>query len=319
MGPVYPSHRMSVGTRVPGPGAWYGCPAMNALTRRALLGALVVSTLGCRSEVPGRGRPLVIVFGPQHAPANAALLREQLAATSKLNLELRAVKSSDEAVDLVQSGKADAALLPLFDYLFCAGVFEVEPLVQVVRRGDVTTQSSELLVRADSSARQLGDLRGQRVGYVDRYSVTGFLLPEAQLGEAGVAVEPVFLGSHDAVLAAVGEGKVAAGASYAGHSTTVSGLRVLASTGPIANEPLFVQTRVPAEVREALKQALLAEHDAKALEGLAEATGFRAAPPDTFERALVTLKAAGLRVEDTLEGGWLRANEHRRPAWSYGP
>ena len=126
-------------------------------------------------------------------------------------------------------------------------------------------------------------------------------------------------GSHDAVLAAVQEGKVSAGASYAGHGATVTGLRVLATTPPIANEPLFVQTRVPTEVREALKRALLAEQDAKSLEGLAEATSFREPPAGTYDGALHTLKAAGLRVEDTLKGGWLRANEHRRPAWSYGP
>lgn len=288
------------------------------LSRRTVVAALALSGLACRRQVPGRDRALVIVFGPHHAPVSAELLRARLESSSTLKLELRAVKSSDEAVDLVQSGGADAALLPLFDYLFCAGVFEVEPLVQVVRH-DVVTQSSELLVPAESALRDLAGLRGQRVGYVDQYSVTGFLLPAAQLGEAGIAVEPVWLGSHDAVLAAVKEGKVAAGATYAGHSTTVSGLRVLATTGAVANEPLFVQTRVPTEVRGALKRALLAEQDAKSLEGLAEATSFRAPPAGTYESALVTLKSAGLRVEDTLEGGWLRANEHRRPAWSYGP
>lgn len=157
------------------------------------------------------------------------------------------------------------------------------------------------------------------MGYVDRYSVTGFLLAAAQLGEAGVPVEPVWLGTHDAVLAAVQERKVAAGASYAGHSATVTGLRVLAATAPIANEPLFVQSRLPADVREGLARALLAEVDPGSLRGLADATGFRAPPVGAYERALGTLKSAGLRVEDTIQGGWLRANEHRRPAWSYGP
>jgi hypothetical protein len=60
----------------------------------------------------------------------------------------------------VQSGRADAALLPLFDYFFCAGVFEVEPLVQVVRHGEAT-QWSELRVPAQSALRDLAGLRDQ--------------------------------------------------------------------------------------------------------------------------------------------------------------
>ncbi len=55
------------------------------------------------------------------------------------------------------------------------------------------------------------------------------------------------------------------------------------------------------------------------MEGLADATSFRAPPAGAYERALGTLKSAGLRVEDTTKSGRLRANEHSRPAWSYGP
>ncbi len=286
-------------------------------SRRAVVAGLALLGVGCKRQVPGRDRPLVVVFGTRYAPVNGALLKERLEGRSQLKLELRVARSSDEAVDLVQGGGADAALLPLFDYLFCAGLFDVEPLAQVVRHGQVT-QSSELVVAASSTAQSLADLRGQRVGYVDRFSVTGFLVPAAQFGEAGVAVEPAWLGTHDAVLAAVQGGKVAAGATWAGHAAEAPGLRVLTTSAPIANEPLFVRAQVPADVKAALQSAWLAEDDAKSLEGLADASGFRAPPPGTYETALAALKAAGLRVEDTLEGGWLRANEHRRPAWSLG-
>ncbi len=293
--------------------------ASGLISRRVVLGGLgALTAAGCRRPVPGKGRALVIVFGPQHAPAQPDGLRAELERTSGLKLEIELAKSSDAAVDLVQSGRADAALLPLFDYLFCAGVFEVEPVAQVLRRG-AGTQTGDLLVPAQSQVTELVGLRGQRVGYVDRYSVTGFLLAAARLAEASVAVEPVWLGSHDAVLAALKEGKVAAGATYSGHAGPEAGVRVLAGTAPIANEPLFAQARLPSEVRAALKQAFLAAHEPKVLAGLADATAFRDPPAGAYEEALRTLKAAGLRVEDTLEGGWLRANEHRRPAWSYGP
>jgi ABC-type phosphate/phosphonate transport system substrate-binding protein len=286
--------------------------------RAAVVAAVALGMSGCRRPVPGIGRPLVIIFGPQHTPANLEALRAELERTSGLKLKLEGTWSNDSAVDLVQSGLADAALLPLFDYFFCAGVFDVDPLVQLLRSGG-DTQSGELLVTAQSTVTDLTALRGQRVGYVGRYSVTGFLLPAALLRQASVSVEPVWLGTHDAVLAAVQAGEVAAGASYSGHGATVTGLRVLAATPPIANEPLFVQKQLPAEVRAALKRGLIAVQDSKYLLGIADATGFRAPPADAYENALKTLRAAGLREEDTVERGWIRANEHRRPAWSYEP
>lgn len=288
------------------------------LSRLMLMVTVALATVACKRAVPGKERALVVVFGPQYVPAAPEQLRTELERRSGLELEFEVASSNDAAVDLVQSGRADAALLPLFEYLYCEGVFGVQPLAQVVRNG-VGTQAGELLVPAQSSVKDLSELRGQRVGYVSRSSVTGYLLAAAQLGRASVSVEPVWLGSHEAVLAALREGKVAAAATYAGQAGAGSGLRVVVTTAPFANEPLFVQSKIPAEVREALKQALVAEHDPKSLQGLANASGFRVPPVGAYENAGETLEAAGLRVEDTIEGGWPRANEHRRPAWSYEP
>jgi phosphonate transport system substrate-binding protein len=293
----------------------------SSISRRTFLAALAIACAACpapRAE-PGRDRPLVVVFGPQHAPRNSEALRARLARASGLELEFRTAASSSAAIDLVQAGRADAGLLPLFDYLFCADVFGVEPLAQVLRDGGRTTHTGELVVLAGSELRGVSDLRGRRVGYVDRFSVTGFILPAAQIREAGVAVESVWLGSHAAVLAAVRDDRVAAGATYSGHAATDPRLRVLASTGTIANEPVFVQASMPADVRQALRNALLAERGPSVLGGLAGATGFRAPPAGTYEAALATVTSAGRRVEDLVPAGWQRANEHRRPLWSYAP
>lgn len=291
------------------------------MPRRAFLAALTAACAGAcsRRARPGRDRPLAIVFGPLHAPRNPEALRARLEHGSGLKLALDAVESSNAAIDRVQAGRADAGLLPLFDYLYCAEVFGVEPLVQVLREGTRATQAGELVVREDSPLHAMADLRGRRVGYVDRYSVTGFLLPAAQVREAGVSVEPEWLDSHDAVLAAVRDGRVVAGATYAGHAAMQAGLRVLASTGTIANEPVFVQRAVPADVRQAFLEALVLEHDANALAGLADATGFRAVPDGAYASALATVQTAGRRVEDMVPAGWTRANDHRRPLWSYAP
>lgn len=293
----------------------------NQISRRTFGAVVMAVGASCRRgpDRPGRDRPLVVVLGSLYAPRAREMLRVHLARTSGLQIELRVAESSSRAIDMVQAGRADAGLLPLFDFLFCAEVFGVVPLVQVLRAGERATQAGEFVVRDDSPLRELQDLRGRRVGYVDRYSVTGFLLPAAHVREASVSVEPVWLGTHEAAIAAVRDGRVAAGATYSGHAASEMGLRVLASTGAIANEPVFVQASMPAEVREALRGALLAEHDPDLLAGLAGITHFRVPPTGTYAAALARVRVAGERVEDIVPGGWSRANDHRRPLWSYAP
>lgn len=296
---------------------------MSISRRSFLVGTSLTLALGaaCKKTEPRAGseRPLVIVLSPAHKPEDTAALRVFLETHSGLRIELRQSASSQDAVDLVERRQADAGLLALFDGLFCDEVFHTEPLVQVLR-GAASTYEGEIIVRQDSDARDLSSLTGLKLGFVDKYSVTGFLLPAKALRDAKVEVEAVWLGSHEAVLEAVKDRRVAAGATYKGASA-VGEYRSLATTPKIANEPLFVQASVGETERAALKKALLllGTDGANLLAGVAGVTGFREIPPGTYEDALATLKSVGSSVEDMVPGGWTRANDHRRPLWSYAP
>ena len=296
---------------------------MSLSRRHFLVGTSLALTLGnaCKKKDPRAGseRPLVIVMSPAHKPSDTAGLRGFLEGHSGLRIELRQSASSEDAVDLVERQQADAGLLALFDALFCAELFRTEPLVQVVR-GAESTYEGEILVHKDSAVRDLPSLRGLKVGFVDRYSVTGFLLPAKVLHDANVEVVPVWLDSHEGVLAAVKDKRVDAGATFKGASAGGE-YRSLATTPKIANEPLFVQPTVGDAERSALKKALLAigAEGAELLRGVAGVTGFREVPAGTYEEAKSTVNSAGSSVEDMIPGGWTRANEHRRPLWTYGP
>lgn len=283
--------------------------------------ALALALGACaKPQRAGVDRPLVLSLSPAHAPAQPEALVRALERGSGLKLALRPAATGDLAVDDFQSGRADAALLSLFDFLYCAEVFHAQPLVQALRRGGLDAYQGEIVVRADSDLRDLAQLQGRPVAFVDRWSVTGFLLPARALREAGVAVHPAWLGSHPAVLEAVRDGRFPAGATWRGHTQGQPAWRVLAQTPPVANEPLFVQAHLPEEARAALRRGLLAlQADPQALAGLADITGFRAFPEGTYESALATVRAAGQSVEALVPGGWVRANEARRPLWSYAP
>jgi ABC-type phosphate/phosphonate transport system substrate-binding protein len=271
----------------------------------------------------GVDRPLVVVFSPQYAPRDTGALEAALEQGSGLQIEARATSATEEAFDLVERRQADAGLLTLFDFLLCAELYQVEPLAQVVRHGSALTHEGEIVVGADSDVRDVSSLRGRAIGFVDRYSVTGFLLTANLLHEAGVEVQTVWLGSHEAVLDAVRQGRVVAGATYAGAVEGDPAFRTLARTPSVPNEPLFVQSRLPQATRVALRRALLAmgggDAPSPALQGLAGATGFREVAPEAYLEATETIRTAGRHVEDMVEGGWVRANEHRRPLWSYAP
>ncbi len=294
----------------------------SALSRRDFLvtlaaaGALAACSKGAGV---GRSQPLVVAVGPAYAPKDARALEAAWSKGSGLTLDVQVKRDVGEVIDAIQAGRAHAGLVSLFDYLYCAEVFGVLPVAQIVRADGQTSQSGELVVKAGAKVDGLRALAGKKVGYVDPASVTGFLLPAARLREEGVTCEAVFLGSHDAVLDAVASGAVFAGATYAGHSKTKPGLEALAQTGSLPNEPLFVASTVPADVRDALAKGVAAKAPAGALDGIADASSFRIVDAKEYATAAGRVRAAGRAVEDLVPDGWRRANENRRPMWSYGP
>jgi len=293
-----------------------------ALSRRDFLVTLAAAGALAACSRPtgiGRSQPLVVAIGPAHAPKDRAALEAAWRKASGLSIELQTKRDSGEVIDAIQSGRAHAGLVSLFDYLYCAEIFGVLPVAQIVRGDAQTSQSGEIVVKAGAGLSGLAALQGKKVGFVDPASVTGFLLPAARLREENVACETVFLGSHDAVLDAVASGAVVAGATYAGHFKTKPGLDALAQTGSLPNEPLFVASSVPADVREALAKGVATKAAPNALDGVADATSFRAVDSKEYATATGRVRAAGRAVEDLVPDGWRRANENRRPMWSYGP
>jgi ABC-type phosphate/phosphonate transport system substrate-binding protein len=295
--------------------------------RRSLLAGLAVSplalALGCtRSDSrAGYDRPLRLAFSPAYAPPAAVGLAAALGRRAGLRIEVRGTRSAEETVAEVEAHSVDGALSSLFDFLFCREIFHVEPVAQVLRRGNEGTQSGELVVRADSELRDVAGLAGKTVAFVDGYSVTGFILAAKLLRDAKVPVVVRFSGSHEQALADVRAGVAVAAATYRGASQGAADLRVLASTAAVANEPLFVARTIPAETRTALARALagVGTEEAGLLAGVANVSGFREPPPGAYDEAAQIVRSAGKSVEDLVPEGWSRANEHRRPLWSYAP
>lgn len=183
-------------------------------------------------------------------------------------VELVADPSYDHVVNLLEQGEVELALLPPLSYVMAR---EKMPCLKHLRTMVVDGSvyySGYILVHRDSGISSLTDLAGRRIGFVDPSSASGYLIPMARLQAEGLKPErdlqnAVFLHTHDAVIRAVLDRKVAAGATFQGalkvarqKELDTGSLRVLAVTGRIPLDSIVVRAGLDPTFVEKLMAAL---------------------------------------------------------------
>lgn len=277
-----------------------------------LLAAL--SLTGCshrwESSVGTQKNPIVVILSPAHAPASAQALRaieDHLRSKTGMAVEVRVAATPVEAIERFGLREADAGILSLDGYLLAHEEYGVQAALQALRRGTSAEFEAVVLARADGPVKSLQDLAGRPFGFVDPYSVSGFILPAAFLHDKGIQVEPVLMGSHSAALKAVLDKSVPAAATFAPDKLDPK-LRILAKTGVVPNEPLAVRKGLQAKKREALVAAFLSLGESPegkaALSSVADITGLRPVPEGAYRSAHDLLRSAEKSVYDLIPEGW---------------
>lgn len=272
-----------------------------------LLAVFVLVGSACRrdrSSTGTPGNPFTIVISTAHAsPEMARELETALSKQSGLTIRVRVAAPGADAVSTAGLQEADAGLLPVFEYLLARQEYGVRAGLQVIRTGG-NRYTGVLVVNEGSAVRGISDLKGRKVAFVDRSSTTGYLLAIRALKDAGVEVTPVFKGGHDAVLAALAAGEVDAAATFAAERP---GVRVLAETGSVPNEPVFFAAKVLPEAREKVARALVelvATPEGRALfEQIADITGFAPITDDDYREVHDLLADIDRNVADLVLGG----------------
>ncbi len=149
------------------------------------------------------------------------------------------------------------------------------PLVRPIRR-ERNEYLAAIYVRKDSNIQRLDQLRRRRVAFVSTVSTAGFIVPRAALSRAGLALQALgghhFVGSHQACLAQVLNGRAEAACSFAGALESFSRelpalpdeLRSIWTSDPIPNEVWALsQSHADAEPShpERLRNILVALHE----------------------------------------------------------
>jgi phosphonate transport system substrate-binding protein len=292
------------------------------------LGVAVLVIAGCRRdehEVGSRESPLVLVLSNAHGgdAARVKELHKLLEQASGMSIEVRVAPNSEAAVRMAGSPNTDAALLTVFDYLFCRQLFGVKAALRVVRKGGAKSHHGEIVARRSSDLRTLQDLQGKRIAYVDRYSSTGYLLAAKLLADAHVRVDPVFSGTHENAIAALKSGKTAAAATYADAVAGDVELTVLAETPELPNEPLAFRKDLDADKRkrlvDAFTQVASDPEGKRVLEGIANIEGFAPTSDAEYVPAAELINSIGKSVKDVVPRGWTLSNEQERRPGDLAP
>lgn len=133
---------------------------------------------------------------------------------------------------------------------------------------DSVLYNGQIIVRDDSPYQSVHDLRGRRFAYVDRFSGSGFYFPNLLFAAEGIRPLEFFSNvefsqSHRSSLLGVMEGRYDAAAVFSSElvSEGSKGLRVIARTGPIPNDPLVVRSDMVSELKSQIEKAMLTMHE----------------------------------------------------------
>lgn len=141
-------------------------------------------------------------------------------------------------------------------------------LCKPFRRGRGTYRPI-IVVRKDSAAQQLADLKGKHFAFVERNSTSGFVVPNLMLMHIGVK-DPLeffskisFTYAHTASLRGLAAGKFDGAAVYEGLPEEMSAelgadtFRRIAEGPPVPNDPIAIRPGLPEATKERVRTLLL--------------------------------------------------------------
>lgn len=193
--------------------------------------------------------------------------------SNKLGINVKAYVGSDYTATIIaaKNKQIDAGDLGPESYVLATK--EGAPIVAVAKGfyHGLAGYYSVLITRSDSGIMTMADAKGKTFAFNDPASTSGYLLPMLYfLKDMKVKPEEyfskvAFLGSHENTALAVATGKVAVSSNnnqsldalFTSGKVKKEDIRILWQSSMIPNDPFWVQTGLPADLRAALRDAVL--------------------------------------------------------------
>lgn len=198
-----------------------------------------------------------------------AKLDDYLSRQLGVPVELVIGESYEDVVAKTAAGEFDVVMLSPYTYALAHEQRPLPCLVQMIGDGSATA-AGYIVVREDSPIRSVADLPGARFGFVDRASTSGYIYAVKAMLDQGIDPKkhlgPMeFLGNHEAVLLAVLEGRIDAGATYQGSLVALKrskdidplSFRIIAKTERTPRDILCARAELPEVVRTEIQRLLM--------------------------------------------------------------
>ena len=217
---------------------------------------LLLLCCGCSDTVEAK-REIVIGLNPsersENTTRNADLLAEAIERRLGMPVTIFVAHDYSGLVEALRARRIDFAFFAPISYVHAERIADAVVLLKAERAGNPYYFGC-IVVDAASSYRTLADLKGKRIAWVDPASASGHIFPKAALIEAGYDPETffaaqTFAGGHDAVLLAVINGTIDAGATFANDTLGRSGSWSQLEEGSMSGRvrPIFYSQRIPGD------------------------------------------------------------------------
>ncbi len=244
-----------------------------------LISVFFLSAILSFSSARGESTELNMVFVPASEKGDESDYLSLIAIVEDLTgFQIRPIKVTDynAAVEAMRAGRAEIAWFGGKTYIVAADIADAEAFAAGVRRGDKdATYLAHFVVAKESPIMALNDVRGTTIALNHIGSTSGDLIPQVELATVGLSLKKAnhfehvfYAGSHDACLLSVinGHADVCAMSSrnfdarLADNTFERNQVRIIHSSPPVPPPPLAYSTRLPLEVRELIKSAVLDAH-----------------------------------------------------------
>lgn len=193
---------------------------------RVVLIALTTLTAMAAGVPAADNKPLHLVLTPSQKATDLLAAGQEFGQVlgRLVGTPVRVTVASDYAAvpEALRNGTADLAFVHPAGYVLASREAKAMIVARNVWHGK-TTFTSRIFVRKDSGVRQLEDLRGKTIAFVDPSSTSGYIYPMGLLIQRGLVKnrdpktffrEVVYAGAHDAAMRALLNGHVDAIASF---------------------------------------------------------------------------------------------------------
>ncbi len=293
------------------------------------LAAVFVLQSACtfkKAEFGSQGNPIKLFFSPSvDAKVIDASSKELVAFLEKdtgYKYEVNIPQSYIAVVEAFGSKRADVAAFTTAAYLMANEKYGAQAKLTVIRHGKSTYQG-QIITRQDSPIKELKDLEGKRVAFVDAVSGSGYLLPMKLFKDAGVKIgETIFAMKHDSVVSRVYQGEVDAGATFysppdeegiqdarrlvkAQYPDVEQKVRIVKLTDEIVNDPIVFRKDLPEDVKTKVADSMVkfVQSDAggKSFRALYGVDNLRKASDADYDVVRTLLSKLGVKTTELVE------------------